>query len=444
MVDALPTPRSLADLVTNLNNTTLQTPYHTHQYLSPFASTNPSPLVTPTQENPNNINNDNTNTNSETSYFSPALTLAARSGNLATTRSLLDAGANPYPSPDLPAEHSPLFEAARHGHVRVTQMLLAERLRRGLWGTDRHLRDGRLLREAEERGDVEMVMLLSMEPEDVLSAEDLARTREGRGRSDSVIAPWLEEGGLVCWTDFLSFSSFLFFCMGWMRGRKKWFGSSSSFLFVFSRWLDDGFAVVSSPPFLSDRTTPTEKHYHHASNAPETPLHPNETLPSPEISQNALIRLHQPRENPRKLDQLISWDNYNVSLRLLRHSEIARPHNTTLPPPTSTGTSILQGSASSDVPTVDDDVYYAAGWEARGNDIAWWCAYHLAWKLLEEGDGVWRRDVGSVGWEGDGFGAIFGSDLSFWWLKESWAESVWQELADVWEAHSVDERNVWD
>jgi hypothetical protein len=73
--------------------------------------------------------------------------------------------------------------------VRVTQMLLAERLRRGLWGTDRHLRDGRLLREAEERGDVEMVMLLSMEPEDVLSAEDLARTREGRGRSDSVIAP---------------------------------------------------------------------------------------------------------------------------------------------------------------------------------------------------------------------------------------------------------------
>jgi hypothetical protein len=183
MVDALPTPRSLADLVTNLNNTTLQTPYHTHQYLSPFASpfvsNTPSPATTPTAENEN----------ANPFHFSPALTLAARSGNLATTRSLLDAGANPYPSPDLPAEHSPLFEAARHGHVRVTQMLLAERLRRGLWGTDRHLRDGRLLREAEERGDVEMVMLLSMEPEDVLSAEDLARTREGRGRSDSVIAP---------------------------------------------------------------------------------------------------------------------------------------------------------------------------------------------------------------------------------------------------------------
>jgi len=183
MVDALPTPRSLADLVTNLNNTTLQTPYHQHQYLSPFASnfsnlssaTNTGATTTPTTEE-------------DTFHFSPALTLAARAGNLATTRSLLDAGANPYPSPDLPAEHSPLFEAARHGHVRVTQMLLAERLRRGLWGTDRHLRDGRLLREAEERGDVEMVMLLSMEPEDILSAEDLARTREGRGRSDSVIS----------------------------------------------------------------------------------------------------------------------------------------------------------------------------------------------------------------------------------------------------------------
>jgi ankyrin repeat protein len=179
MVDALPTPRSLADLASNLNNTTLQTPYHQQNYLSPFASnlaalSSTSTSTTPTLTTP---------------HFSPALTLAARAGNLATTRSLLDAGANPYPSPDLPAEHSPLFEAARHGHVRVTQMLLAERLRRGLWGTDRHLRDGRLIREAEERGDIEMVMLLSMEPEDVLSAEDLARTREGRGRSDSVVAP---------------------------------------------------------------------------------------------------------------------------------------------------------------------------------------------------------------------------------------------------------------
>jgi hypothetical protein len=88
----------------------------------------------------------------------------------------------------LPAEHSPLYEAARNGHVRVTQLLLAERLRRGLWGQDRHLRDGRVMREAEERGDIEMVMLLSMEPADVLSAEDLDRTREGRARSDSVIS----------------------------------------------------------------------------------------------------------------------------------------------------------------------------------------------------------------------------------------------------------------
>lgn len=175
MVDALPTPRSLADLVTNLNNTTLQTPYHQHQYLSPFASNDTSLSTTPTSE-------------ASGFFFSPALTLAARAGNLATTRSLLDAGANPYPSPDLPAEHSPLFEAARHGHVRVTQMLLAERLRRGLWGQDRHLRDGRVMREAEERGDIEMVMLLSMEPADLLSAEDLDRTREGRARSDSVIS----------------------------------------------------------------------------------------------------------------------------------------------------------------------------------------------------------------------------------------------------------------
>jgi len=117
---------------------------------------------------------------------SPALTVAAREGNLETTRDLINAGANPYL--DLPAEHSPLFEAARNGHVRVTQLLLAERLRRGLWGQDRHLRDGRVLREAEERGDIEMVMLLSMEPEDLLSAEDLDRTREGRARSDSVIS----------------------------------------------------------------------------------------------------------------------------------------------------------------------------------------------------------------------------------------------------------------
>lgn len=74
--------------------------------------------------------------------------------------------------------------------MRVTQLLLAERLRRGLWGVDRHLADGRVMREAEERGDVEMVMLLSMPAEDVLSAEDLARTREGRGRSDSVVSPF--------------------------------------------------------------------------------------------------------------------------------------------------------------------------------------------------------------------------------------------------------------
>lgn len=118
--------------------------------------------------------------------MSPALTIAARAGNLVTTRDLINAGANPYL--DVPAEHSPLFEAARNGHVKVTQLLLAERLRRGLWGQDRHLRDGRIMREAEERGDIEMVMLLSMEPEDLLSAEDLDRTREGRQRSDSVIS----------------------------------------------------------------------------------------------------------------------------------------------------------------------------------------------------------------------------------------------------------------
>jgi hypothetical protein len=82
--------------------------------------------------------------------------------------------------------------------------------------------------------------------------------------------------------------------------------------------------------------------------------------PGPYISQNALIRLLQPRENPQKLDQLISWDDDNVSLRRVRHSEIARPHNTTLPPPTSTGTSTLQGSVSSDVPAVDDDACYVA------------------------------------------------------------------------------------
>lgn len=117
---------------------------------------------------------------------SPALTIAAREGDLTTTRDLINAGANPYL--DLPAEHSPLFEAARHGHVKVTQLLLAERLRRGLWGQDRHLIDGRIMREAEERGDIEMVMLLSMAPEDVLSAEDLDRSREGRQRSDSVIS----------------------------------------------------------------------------------------------------------------------------------------------------------------------------------------------------------------------------------------------------------------
>ncbi|KAM0716575.1 hypothetical protein Q7P37_008020 [Cladosporium fusiforme] len=122
----------------------------------------------------------------EPDVVSPALTIAARAGNLATTRRLLDSGADPHL--DLPAEHSPLFEAASRGHVKVTQLLLAERLRRGFWGVDRHLRDGRVLRLAEERGDLEMVMLLTMEPADVLSAEDLDRVREGRGRSDSVIS----------------------------------------------------------------------------------------------------------------------------------------------------------------------------------------------------------------------------------------------------------------
>lgn len=125
-------------------------------------------------------------TSTEPDLVSPALTIAARAGNLATTRDLLDAGADPHLP--LPAEHSPLHEAARNGHVRVTQLLLAERLRRGLWGEDRHLRDGRVLREAEDRGDLEMVMLLTMTPEDLLSAEDLARVREGRGKRDSVIS----------------------------------------------------------------------------------------------------------------------------------------------------------------------------------------------------------------------------------------------------------------
>lgn len=122
----------------------------------------------------------------EADVVSPALTIAARAGNLANTRRLLESGADPHL--DLPAEHSPLFEAARHGHVKVTQLLLAERLRRGLWGPDRHLRDGRVLREAEERGDLEMIVLLTMEPADVLSAEDLDRVREGRGKRDSVIS----------------------------------------------------------------------------------------------------------------------------------------------------------------------------------------------------------------------------------------------------------------
>lgn len=122
----------------------------------------------------------------DANIVSPALTIAARAGNLATTRRLLDSGADPHL--DLPAEHSPLFEAARHGHVKVTQLLLAERLRRGLWGVDRHLRDGRVLREAEERGDLEMVLLLTMDAADLLGLEDLDRVREGRGRSDSVIS----------------------------------------------------------------------------------------------------------------------------------------------------------------------------------------------------------------------------------------------------------------
>ena len=167
MVDTLYSARGLdaAGLHTILNgngNTALQ-------FLNPFAA-NVAQLSTTISPDP----------------VSPALTVAARTGDLETTRDLINAGANPYL--DLPAEHSPLYEAARNGHVRVTQLLLAERLRRGLWGQDRHLRDGRVMREAEERGDVEMVMLLSMEPADVLSAEDLDRTREGRARSDSVIS----------------------------------------------------------------------------------------------------------------------------------------------------------------------------------------------------------------------------------------------------------------
>ena len=186
MVESLPTPRSLADLASNLNNTTLQTPYHTHRYLSPFASNDLSQLNSPFDDTDTDSSSSSNSTGTNTpSHFSPALTLAARAGNLPHLLSLLEAGANPYPSPSLPAEHSPLFEAARNGHVRVTQLLLAERFRRGFWGVDRHLRDGRLIRMAEERGDLEMVVLLSMEPEDVLSAEDLARSREGRGRSDS-------------------------------------------------------------------------------------------------------------------------------------------------------------------------------------------------------------------------------------------------------------------
>ena len=163
MVDTLSSVRGLdaAGLHAMLNgngNTALP-------FLNPFAATVAHPSSNP---------------------VSPALTVAARTGDLETTRDIINAGANPHL--DLPAEHSPLYEAARNGHVRVTQLLLAERLRRGLWGQDRHLRDGRVLREAEERGDVEMVMLLSMEPEDLLSAEDLDRTREGRARSDSVIS----------------------------------------------------------------------------------------------------------------------------------------------------------------------------------------------------------------------------------------------------------------
>ena len=167
MVDTLSAARGLdaAGLHTILNgngNAALQ-------FLNPFAA-NVAQLSTTISPDP----------------VSPALTVAARTGDLETTRDLINAGANPYL--DLPAEHSPLYEAARNGHVRVTQLLLAERLRRGLWGQDRHLRDGRVMRAAEERGDIEMVMLLSMEPADLLSAEDLDRTREGRARSDSVIS----------------------------------------------------------------------------------------------------------------------------------------------------------------------------------------------------------------------------------------------------------------
>lgn len=116
-----------------------------------------------------------------------ALTHAAQTNNLPLTLTLLSAGGDPSPA-SLPASHSPLFLAARAGHLRVTQLLLAERLRRGLWGEDRHLRDGRVLREAEERGDVEMVVLLTMAPEDVLSAEDMQRGREGGGKRDSVLS----------------------------------------------------------------------------------------------------------------------------------------------------------------------------------------------------------------------------------------------------------------
>lgn len=164
MVDSLPGMRGMeaAGIHAMLNDDAMQ-------FLDPFAA-NFAQLTTPVSPD----------------IMSPALTMAARAGNLVTTRDLINAGANPYL--DVPAEHSPLCEAARNGHVKVTQLLLAERLRRGLWGQDRHLRDGRILREAEERGDIEMVMLLSMEPEDVLSAEDLDRTREGRQRSDSVIS----------------------------------------------------------------------------------------------------------------------------------------------------------------------------------------------------------------------------------------------------------------
>lgn len=160
--------------------------------------------------------------------------------------------------------------------------------------------------------------------------------------------------------------SFPSFALEWMKWRGG-FGYPFDFVFLSSL---DGLMMVSRSflrlhSFLTGRRPPRSITIMH----PMPPKHlcirtkPN---PSPDISQNALIRLPQLRQTPRKFDQLISPENNNVSLRLLRHSGISRPahnqrhqHSRHRLPPEQQNYKV-QRPASSDVPTVDDDVCYAA------------------------------------------------------------------------------------